>query len=247
MKNILFLGFFAYLYSTAFSQINLQDSVVKAGIIQVELGVGLPAGDVANRFGIHELVGAGYQYKTKQNLLVGFHASYIFGTGVKDTSISNLFNSSNAIIGTDGYYFSPVLYEQAFNFQVEAGKITNLLGVNPNSGIAFLAGAGYLQHNILIYVDEIYVPQLNKEYRKGYDRFSNGFALSQYIGYYFFSNKHFVNFRAGFEFTEAFTKNRRYNFDVQSIDDTNNFDMFITFKATWNLPVFREKQRTFYY
>ncbi|MFN0274940.1 MAG: hypothetical protein ACKVPJ_04290, partial [Chitinophagales bacterium] len=145
------------------------------------------------------------------------------------------------------FYFSPVLYEQGFDIHFEIGKITNLFSINPNSGVAVLAGGGYLQHNILIFVDELYVPQLNNEYKKGYDRFSNGFSLSQYLGYYFFSNKHFVNFRAGFEVTEAFTKNRRYNFDTQSIDDENYFDMFITFKATWNLPIFREKPRNFYY
>jgi hypothetical protein len=239
--------FLVVLCSIALCQVNLEDSVVKADIFRVELGLGIPAGDIADRFGLHQSAGVGYQHKTNNNVLIGLSGAYIFGNTVKDTSIALLFNEAGSITGTDGYYFSPLLYEQGFDFHAAIGKITNIFSVNPNSGLTFLAGVGYLQHNIFIYVDELYVPQLDKAYRKGYDRFTNGFALNQYIGYYLFSNKHFVNFRAGFEFTEAFTKNRRYNFDTQSTDDTSHFDALITFKVGWNLPVFEKTQRRYYY
>ncbi|MBC8045752.1 MAG: hypothetical protein H7Y00_03065 [Fimbriimonadaceae bacterium] len=229
------------------AQINLKDSVVKVNIIQVDLGIGLPLGNMAETFGVHQTVGGGYQFKNNKNFLIGFNGSYIFGSHVKDSSVNFLFTQGGSVIGTDGYLFSPILFEQGFDLKFQMGKITNILALNPNSGLAVLGGVGYLQHNILIYIDEAYVPQLNKEYRKGYDRLTNGIALNQYIGYYFFSNKNFVNFRAGFDITEAFTKNRRYNFDTQSIDEESKFDMLVTFKATWNLCIFEKPQRKFYY
>lgn len=232
----------------AAAQINLKDSIVKASIINVDLGMGLPAADLADRFGAHALVGIGYQYKFENNVLFGGSAHYIFGNTVKDsTLIDNLRNDAGYVIGIDGFLYTPILGEQGFDFSLQIGHITQLLAVNPNSGITWLAGLGLLEHNISMVVDESYVPQLNKEYKKGYDRLSNGFMLNQYIGYYLFSNKNYVNFRAGFEMQEAFTKNRRgYNFDTQQIDDEVHFDVIINFKLSWNLTIFEKPKRRFY-
>lgn len=247
MRKAAFFFLLVCFARSASAQVNLNDSIVSANIFQVELGIGMPAGDIADRFGFHATVGGGYEFKTQNNLLLGFNGSYIFGSRVMDSSINSLYTDFGFVIGTDGTQFSPILSEQGFSFSLQMGKITKLFSVNPNSGVAFIGGVGLLEHNILIYVDELYVPQVDKEYSKGYDRLSTGLALNQYIGYYFFSNKHFVNFRAGFDVTEAFTKNRRYNFDTNSMDDATHFDMLVTFKATWNLPVFEHKQRKYYY
>jgi hypothetical protein len=77
---------------------------------------------------------------------------------------------------------------------------------------------------------------------------SNGLMLNQYVGYYLFGNKHFVNFRGGIELQEAFTKSRRsFNYDVATVDKTQRFDMMITLKISWNLPIFEKPPRRFYY
>ena len=68
------------LFGTRLSaQINLNDSIVSAHIIQVDLGVGAPFGDMADRFGVHALVGGGYQYKTDENWLWGVNGAFIYG------------------------------------------------------------------------------------------------------------------------------------------------------------------------
>ncbi len=230
------------------AQINLSDSVVSAHIIQIDLGIGLPAADLADRFGPHATVGGGYEFKTDQNWLFGINGTFIYGSSVREDSILDpLRNEAGFLIGTDGFLYDPIFWEQGFELKLEAGKITNLLSINPNSGITFLGGVGFMQHQIWIYIDEVAVPQLSKEYRKGYDRLSNGLMLSQYIGYYMFSNKYFVNFRGGIEIDEGFTKNRRaLNYDTQQTDITPRTDLLITLKLSWNLPIFEKPQRKFY-
>lgn len=230
------------------AQVNLDDSIVSANIINIDLGFGIPAADMAARFGPHATVGAGYQFKTTKNWIFGINGTYIYGSTVKEDSILDILkNDDGFVIGTDGLLYDPILWEQGFDFKLQAGKVTNLFSMNPNSGLTFLGGIGFLQHNIWIYIDEAVVPQLDKEYRKGYDRLSNGLMLDQYIGYYFFSNKNFVNFRAGFEIEEAFTSNRRsYNYDTQMQDNATRLDMLITFKLSWNLPLFEKPERKFY-
>ncbi len=230
------------------TQVNLKDSCVAAHIISVDLGIGLPAGDLADRFGPHATVGGGYQYKWNNNMLFGFNGSFIYGSNVREDSLMyNLFNEDGYIIGTDGLQYTPILWESGIDASLQIGKITRLFAVNPNSGITFLGGVGFLQHKIWIYIDETAVPQLANDYRKGYDRLSNGLMLNQYIGYYVFSNKYFVNFRGGIEFQEAFTENRRtVDFDTGLHDDTKRLDLLINLKLSWNLPVFEEPKRKYY-
>jgi hypothetical protein len=230
------------------AQVNLNDSIVSAHIVNIDLGIGLPAADMASRFGVHATVGGGYQFKTEQNWLFGFNAAYIYGNTVREDSIIDpLRNSDGYLIGADGLLYNPILWEQGFDLKLQAGKITSLFALNPNSGLTLIGGVGFLQHNIWIYIDEAIVPQLSPEYRKGYDRLTNGFMLNQYIGYYMFSNKYFVNFRAGIEIEEAFTKSRReVNYDTQLRDDATRTDVLITLKLSWNLPIFEKPQRKFY-
>lgn len=230
------------------AQVNLRDSCVGAHIVNIDLGIGLPAGDLADRFGPHATVGGGYQHKWKNNFLFGVNGSFIYGSNVKEDSIiNNLENEDGFIVGSDGLQYSPILWESGFDAKLQAGVITKWLSINPNSGITFLGGVGFLQHNIWIYIDETAVPQLASDYKKGYDRLSNGWMLNQYIGYYLFSNKYFVNFRGGLEVQEAFTQNRRtVNYDTGLPDDTKRFDMMMTLKLSWNLPMFEAPRRKYY-
>lgn len=247
MKNFL-LPLLLVSASVLNGQINLKDSTVAASIINIDLGAGLPAADLAQRFGPHATAGAGYQFKTKTNWLFGVNGTFIYGNVVKDSVFSNLRNDAGFVLGTDGFQYDPILWEEGFDFKFQAGKITDLFAINPNSGLAILGGIGFLQHNIWIYIDQSVVPQLSKEYRRGYDRLSNGLMLNQYIGYYMFSNRFFVDFRGGFEFQEAFTQNRRsFDFDTRSADDAKRFDMMITLKLSWNLTILSQPVRRFYY
>lgn len=230
------------------AQVNIKDSCVSASLIQVDFGWGLPAFDMADRFGAHLTVGGGYQYKTNDNWLWGLNGGYFYGAKVKEDSIiDNIRTDAGYVIGSDGFLYDPILWESGFYGQVQVGKITDIWSINPNSGLAFMGGLGLLQHQIWIYIDETIVPQLNPDYRKGYDRLSNGLMLSQYVGYYMFSSKYFVNFRGGIEVMEAFTQNRRsWNYDTQMQETDTRFDMLVTLKLSWNLPIYKTPRTKFY-
>lgn len=248
MPRIALLSLFLLSFCLTEAQVNLKDSCVSAHLIQVDIGTGLPAFDMADRFGPHAIAGGGYQYKTNDNWLFGFNGAFIFGSVVKEDSLfNNIRTDAGYVIGSDGLLYDPILWESGFNGKIEVGKITNIWGINPNSGLAFTGGIGYMQHKIWIYIDETIVPQLSPEYRTGYDRLSSGFMLTQYIGYYFFSTKYFVNFRGGIEFMEAFTQNRRtINYDTQLSDTETRFDMLINLKVSWNLPIYKQPRTKFY-
>ncbi|MBK6731633.1 MAG: hypothetical protein IPG60_11995 [Bacteroidetes bacterium] len=247
-RQYIFLFLLSAFAIQASAQISLKDSIVKASIINIDLGIGIPAGDLAERFGSHLIVGGGYQYKFENNVLLGGSAHYIFGNTVtQEDLLSNMLIDDKYVIGNDGLLYTPIAGEQGFDFSVQIGQITKLFSTNPNTGVTWLVGIGMLEHAISIYIDKPFVPQLSSEYQKGYDRLSNGFMLNQYIGYYVFNNKNFVNFRAGVEFQEAFTKNRRgIDFDTQQTDDETHFDMMITLKLSWNLCIFEKPKRRFY-
>ncbi len=228
--------------------VNLNDSIVQANLVVIDGAVGLPMGDLADRFGLHGLAGVGWQFKSKQNLLFGISGHYLFGSDVREDSVFyNLKTDDGNIIGSDGQLYNPALFEQGFDLMVYFGGITNLLAFNPNSGITFIGGIGYLQHNIQIYIDEPLAPQLAGDYKKGYDRLTGGIQFSEYIGYCMFSNKNFVNFRAGIEFTQAFTTGiRGVNFDNQLTETDNRLDMMINLKLSWILPVYQKPARRYY-
>jgi hypothetical protein len=81
-----------------------------------------------------------------------------------------------------------------------------------------------------------------------YDRLTNGLCLSQFLGYTNFSNSRRINFYAGLEFMEGFTKNRRnYNFDTAMKDDASRLDFFLGFKLGWIIPLYKKVPKEYYY
>jgi hypothetical protein len=129
---------------------------------------------------------------------------------------------------------------------------------NRNSGLLVTLGLGYIQHRISIDVRGDLTPQASGEYTKGYDRLTDGVAISQFVGYMFLGNNRKVNFMVGLEAMEGFTKNRRgYNYDTFQADTGDKFDVFIGLKAGWIFPIYgknggpqkqkQKKEREFFY
>jgi len=105
-----------------------------------------------------------------------------------------------------------------------------------------------LQHHIRIENKDNNAPQVLGDYKKGYDRLTNGFAAKTFIGYQYLDSKRRFNFYAGFEFYQAWTKNRReYNFDTMSRDNNLYHDYLYSFKAGWILPIYYRTPDKFYY
>ena len=155
--------------------------------------------------------------------MYGIDGSYIFGNNISESGIlDSIVTSDGQIINSNGQYATVRQFERGFTVMGKFGKLFSVLGPNKNSGIFCLGGLGFLQHKIRI--DDIgnSSPQLSKEYKKGYDRMTNGIAASEFVGYKYLSNKRMVNFFFGFEFYQAFTKSRRsWDYDLMRADTTN--------------------------
>lgn len=245
---ILFLG---HSFSvTLNAQTSIADSVVLAGLVDVEYGAVLPAGDLADRFGFHSSLGFNVLIKNRQNTLWGFGSSFFFGNQIRTDSVvlDGLKNEDGFLLGTDGFLHNPLLLMRGFSFSFSAGKVITLNNKpNMNSGLVLLAGAGFMQHKIDIEAELEFLPQLNGDIVKGYDRLTNGLFLSQYIGFLALGENKFVNIRTGLEFREGITASRRsINADTGLMPQGNRFDMQIALKVAWVLPVY-ERPKVRYY
>lgn len=216
-------------------------------VLQVQLAYGaqMPGGDLADRFGYNFSIEGGLEWMTaKGNWTLGLHGQYLFGNRVKTDVLAALRTDEGYIIGNDRSPADIFLRERGLYLGLRAGKLIPLGGANARSGIKVAIGAGLLQHRIRIQKDPLRsVPQLQGDYRAGYDRLTNGPALHQFIGYQLLSRDGRINLYAGLEFFQAFTQNRRLvNFDTRTGEPGNRLDLLSGLRLGWILPFYSGKE-----
>lgn len=201
----------------------------------------VPGADLADRFGFSMAAGGGFKIKTKSNWTFGLDGYYFFGNQLKEDSIlDGIRDSQGQFVNSYGELAKVLLLERGYSIGIKAGKLFTIKGLNPNSGLLVEVGAGYMAHWIRIENEGNNVPQILKDYTKGYDRLSNGFAASQFIGYSHLASNQRTNFFAGIEVTEGFTQNRRsLNFDTRSRDDLRRLDVLWNLKIGLLIPLYR--------
>ena len=241
------LGMLLYLASPA--QKRMIDSSLTIPMIGVSYGMQFPHADMGKRFGMYSGIGGQFGLKLKSRVYLGLKIHYIFGGNVKEDNIlDNIRTSEGGIIEVGGELTDPILEMTGYSAFVSGGYLFPVIGPNPNSGILVTSGFGILQHRIKIDYRDAQIPQLNETYRKGYDRLTNGFAMNQFIGYMHFGRRKLINFYAGIEFTEAWTKNRRgYNFDQMRYDNTLRFDSSFGLRVGWMIALYRRAPEQFYF
>lgn len=249
-KIIAFVFTFGFV-GFVFSQ-NIEDSkkfqrrqlhVNNAILINPSYNAQFPLGDMKKRFGFNSNIGLFLGYKVGNNWIVGVEGNFLFGNNIKENSIlTKISTADGQQITTEGYINPNKLSEQGFSIKAEGGKIFRITKKLPQSGIYLLGGFGFLQHKILITQPTRLVPQLNKTYRKGYDRMSNGPVVSLATGFMFVERKTLLKFNIGCQADIAFTQNRRpWNFDEERKDNTQRLDIFIGAKFGIIIPVFTNK------
>jgi hypothetical protein len=208
-----------------------------------------PGGDMANRFGTSSSIGPGFFHKTKSNWIFDAGVNFIFGNTInEDSLVQNLINSRGFIIDDQGLIAEVSFFQSGLYSHFKMGKLFPVKRSNPNSGIVLMAGAGYLRHRINIEVTNKAASPLAGDYEKGYDRMTDGFSTSFFIGYMHLGNTRLANFFAGFEFEQAWTKNRRsMNFDTMRRDEEKRFDLLSGFKIGWVMPFNKRQPLDYYY
>jgi hypothetical protein len=231
------------------AQSSIKDSSINIVLIGMGAGIYLPAGNMADSYGTTYCADLSVGLKRKNNWIYSIEGDYLFGSTVKDVYLfRHIVTSDGQIIGDNGKFSEVRTFERGYAITLNVTKIITLGKPNKNSGFLIRGGVGFMQHKIRIETPDNTVPYLDKDYRKGYDKLTNGFALHQFIGYQYLSNKRFVNFFAGFDFYEAFTQNRRsFNYDDLKQDTEKRKDILLGIKVGWILPLYKMAPNAYYY
>jgi hypothetical protein len=162
--------------------------------------------------------------------------------------MSNILDDEGYFITNQGSRQSVEVLERGWAIGLMAGKIFPFSKTNTNTGILALTGVGFLQHKINIYDADKIVPQLAGDYRKGYDRLTNGIYLEQFVGYNHLDKNGYFNFHIGFNLMAGFTRGRRdYLYDVRRADDQPRLDLLFGIRGGWYVPLFRKKSEEVFF
>ncbi|MGQ0829590.1 MAG: hypothetical protein ACT4ON_14465 [Bacteroidota bacterium] len=245
-KNFIIPALF-FLISGTFAQVSVKDSSIYTPLISVSYGYYLSAGDMFERFGDNSSLQLNIDFKTRKYWTFGINGSYFFGKEVKESLFDSISTSTGGHIARNGEFADVRLYERGFTVSGTVGRMFAFKKPNPNSGIMLSIGLGFIQHKIRIETIGNNVPQLSKQYKKGYDRLSNGFLLSENIGYMYLSNSRLLNLYIGLEFMQGFTQSRRsYDYDKMKKDTQKRLDLLYGAKIAWVLPLYKKAPQDYY-
>lgn len=247
--DLLFIALLLFLAGPAWGQAEPVNRD-KALLFRLGYAYQIPGGDLADRFGANFNLGAGLDFLSKKkHWIIGLEGQFLFGNEVKTDVLAGLRTPEGLIYGNDRSPADIQLRERGIYLGAMAGKLLPLSEANPRSALRITLGAGLLQHQIRIQDDPLRtVPQLAGEYRKGYDRLTNGLALQQFLGYQLLDNKGQINFYAGLELSESFTRSRRtVNFDTGLADTQQRLDLLLGLRVGWILPFYLKRAEEIYY
>lgn len=236
------------LFKMQISAQSVKDSSIRILMIGFHFSGQLPQYDMAKRFGPNLSAGGNFVWKTKKNILFGVEGSYFFGKNVREDVVSSIRNEDGFIVDNEGYPADLRLTERGWNIFANVGYMISRWGNNPNSGVFFTIGGGWMQHKIKLYDANQKIAAVDGDLKKGYDRLSGGFGLSQFIGYKYISDNRLANCYFGFEFYEAYTKSLRgFNYDTGLKDTQKRFDVLMGFRFGWILPLYKRTKDFYYY
>lgn len=236
-------------YSQRGSHVKLIDTSMNINVLSVHYGFGFPSGDLSERFGPSHQIGGSFLFKSATGWNLELEGNFIFKDKINNPdSILSGISTPDGVIDMLGTLSNIMLTERGFTAFVKAGKLVPIPKINPNSGIMFQIGAGFMQHKIRIDVPNNNVPQLDGDYKKGYDHLCNGPAVVEYVGLHYQGNNQRINFKIGIESVQAYTQNRRvYYFNDMKYADEKRFDMLTSIKVGWMLPFYPKTKTEYYY
>lgn len=249
LNKVLVILLFSILILTNGTCQKNKDSIIYFPFVRVSLALQSPKGDFAEDYGTNSNIGLSIGWKNKRNQTFELNYNFIHSENVKNSSVlDHLINDQGWIINQYGEENLFLMYHRGGLISLDIGKVLNLIGPNPNSGIFLKGGIGSMYHKIRIENQENLIPQLKKEYLKYYDRLTVGVLLKQYIGYQNMSNNKLVNFTIGIEIIQGFNRGMRdYQIDLMGPYTDNKFDVYLGLRAGWFFPVLRKNPNEFYY
>jgi hypothetical protein len=226
----------------------VKDTAFSIPMFNVSYAYQWSASDMAERFGPNHNIGGSIMVKTKNKWIVGLKGNFLWGGEVKDQRVlRNIITSDGYAIDNEGRLTDIHLGQRGSSFFLLGGRLINKLAPNKNSGIMLYGGVGMLQHKISIKFQDN-IASLTDEHKKGYDRFSMGYAFNGFAGYLFMSKNRLANIFLGFDYTHGWTKSlRKYNYDTQETDTETNTNILYGVRFGWIIRLNRRQSQEYYY
>ncbi len=226
----------------------IQDSAFTITMINVSYAYQWTASEMADRFGGNSNIGGSFIVKTKTKWIYGLKGNFIWGGRVNEPGIlTDIRTSDGSVIDNEGRLTDIHLGERGSSFFLIGGRMINRFAPNKNSGILVYGGAGFLQHKISIKFQDN-IASLTDEHKKGYDRFSFGYALNGFVGYLFMSKNRLLNFFGGFDYTHGWTKSlRKFNFDTRESDTKTRTNILYGIRVGWIIRLNKRQSQEYYY
>jgi hypothetical protein len=228
---------------------SVPDSSINLNMFSFHASGFVPGGDIARRYGLNMGVGGSYWFKTRSNWMLSADFSYFSGNKFKEDSIlRGVQDEFGYFINSYGEQREVTYYERGYYAGLRGGKLFPVIGPNKNSGIMVTGSVGFLEYKTFFRQEENNIPVITDDYAKMFDYLTNGLALNQFIGYLHLDDKQPLNFYAGFEFYQAWTRCRRdFLYNLQGPENKNRFDMLFGIRVGWIFPVNKKATGTYYY
>lgn len=250
IRGLFFLFLFALAMMPSKAQVTVKDSIVNGWIIHAVMGYHFPGGDLSERFHENWMIGPELTYKTHTNWHFGLGGRYVFGNGVRirESILRYVSTANGPAIGLNGDLNQVRTYQRGWNAYAMVGHTTGIWGHNPNSGLHWNAGLGYMQNLVFIEVPGENVPSVTEEFRHGFDRLHSGVFNYLFLGYMHAGNTKMINFTIGIESMLGATRNvREFNYDTREFDRGQKWDWYIGLRASWFLPIYDKSRAKFFY
>lgn len=180
-------------------------------LLEFKYGYHLPLVDMKDRFGSNNDFGISFiSIGAEQKWFLGLEGIFLFGSTVKEDVLASLRTYDGGIIGIDARHGDINLKERGFYTGAQAGRIFYTGTKADNlTGIRIQVGGGILQHKIRVQDNFKNIVALEKKYRKGYDRLTNGPAFHLGLGYEYQSPANNLHFHIMADLYGARTASRR--------------------------------------
>tara|TARA_B100001093_G_scaffold420887_1_gene412973 strand:- start:239 stop:997 length:759 start_codon:yes stop_codon:yes gene_type:complete len=251
MKHIIIFIFLVAFTFELCAQTQKSDSAVSRTWIGFEYGANGTSNDLADRYGFLNHVGLMTGFKTKKNYFFGLNSYFLFGNDVRLKGVfDHLTDAYGNITDINGDIAALVVFPRGFSSNLTIGKILPFLNVNKNSGVFIHGGVGFLLHKMKIETNEQVVPQLELDYKKGYDRLTTGINFHYFIGYNFMATGRGFHFYGGLYGQHGYTKNRRdlfYDRPDEEVSKDTRQDFQLGLKLGWVIPIYKRQPKEFYF
>lgn len=230
---------FILLVITSFSQNLFAQDMSKLNI-GVGHGYGFPLADLADRFGNSWESTLGiYYHSYNTNIIYGVEVTGFYGPTVREDVFATLKLAEDPFLGVNHTISNVNQRQRGSSGYMTLEKILTFGQNNyTDSGLKLGIGAGYMAHYIRIQDDTNNNAYFQGDYIYGYNRYTFGPAIKQYLGYHLASPSYNYGLSLGIEVQEGFTQSRRLvDFASRSALEGTRIDILTTFKAKFYLNI----------